>query len=145
MLRPFEVTLDQLQANIDEYIDATYADLGSSTLVLPKSPAFVEYARFQSAYEVLKRATTSFREFRPDTVWNALLADSLVLVVLRTITGLTPPEWAALVSSESVTVSQNAARDLDQRARRDPSFITRLDPKRNALTLARLRALIEAA
>jgi hypothetical protein len=48
-----------------------------------KGSAFVEYPRVREGYEVLKRATSAFRDFTPQTVWEAMQEDSLAFVVLR--------------------------------------------------------------
>ena len=73
---PYDATAEQMQRDIESYVDAVYGSLESQFLVLPQGPGFVEYARFQAAYEVLKKATSGFRALRPAAVWDALLADS---------------------------------------------------------------------
>ena len=146
MLRPFETSSQQLTSHLDELVSAVYDDLESSSLIMPKGTAFVEYARFREAYEEVKRATEGFRSFTPETVWSALVADSLTLVVVRTILGLTPPDWATLAKVElGENIPQTAARDIDTRARTDRGFVARLDARRSAVTVARLRALVHVA
>ena len=143
MPQPFEATPDQLAADPEPFVDAVYGSLESASLVLPRGPGFVAYPRFNEAYETLKRETRGFRDLREDTVWATLQADSLALVVLRAILGMTPPEWAALASLETgVVVPQNAARSFDQRARTQPDFVANA---RGVQTIARLRALVRVA
>jgi len=68
-------------------VAVTFADLQSQFLSMPRGAGFIDYADFQTAYEVLKRETQAFSLFDETTVWKALRADALALVVLRTILG----------------------------------------------------------
>src|SRR5262245_60184236 len=99
-MRPFQLAASDLEPHLDAMVDATFADLQSQFLVLPKGKHFVEYRGFQEAYEVLKRHTGAFASFTEETVWAALRENSLALVVLWTILGVSPPEWAELARSE---------------------------------------------
>ena len=65
---PFEVTFDQLQSDLDTYVDAVFRCLESEFLVMPKGEGFVEFPVFENGYEALKRATGSFRNVTPDKV-----------------------------------------------------------------------------
>lgn len=146
MPRPFEVTIDYLTDHLDEIVDATFADLQSQFLVLPRGSNFVEYAAFQDAYEVLKRHTAAFHNVTDGTVWAALVEDSLVFTVLRTIMGVTPTELAELTRAErGVRVSQGAARTLDRRCRVDRGYFSRLSRPRNERALERAAALVFVA
>ena len=127
-------------------VSSLFADLQSQFLVLPKGPNFVEYAEFQTAYEALKRETSSFENFTEATVWAALKADAMSFLVLRTILGFSPPEWADLARSDlGVDVPQNAARDLDSRVRKERDYYSGLDLGRNDKTRQRVSALISVA
>ncbi len=127
-------------------VSAVFADLQSQFLVLPKGPNFVEYADFQTGYETLKRETGSFENFTEVTVWAALRADAMSFLVLRTILGFSPPEWADLARSDlGVDVPQNVARDLDSRVRKERDYYSRLDSGRNGKTKERVNALISVA
>jgi hypothetical protein len=144
--RPFEVSREELLTDLDAFVDATYADLESSFLVMPKGKNFVEYVRFRDAYEVLKRRTGAFGEFTPEKVWEAMREDALAFVVLRAVLGMTPPEWAELAATElGADVTQGAARTLDQRCRADKEYAARLDPSRSRKTMDRIGAMIEVA
>lgn len=128
-------------------VQATFNDLQSQFLVLPKGPHFIEYRDFQDAYETLKRCTGAFADTTVATVTAALRADALAFVVLRTILGLSPPEWAELARSElGSDVDQNTARklDVDVRHRRDlfEKVVSRPSSRKLAL---RAEALIEVA
>jgi len=145
MKQPFQASTAEIEQHIEVYIDAVYAGLESQFLVLPKGGNFVEYLRFQEAYETLKRATKDFRVVDPTAVWDALLADSLAAVVLRCILGMTPPEWADLAASDSgLTITQNFARSLDGKVRCDREYLARLS-ERKAGTLERVVAMVETA
>ena len=118
MARPFEVDIDYLRGHLDEFVDVAFSDLQSQFLVLPKGNNFIEYRDFQDGYEVLKRNTGAFFNFDEATVWQALQEDSLSFLVLRTILGMSPPEWADLARSERGSgINQNQARTLDVRCR----------------------------
>ena len=100
MAYPFEVDRQSLGERLDEFVDKVFADLQSQFLVLPRGDSFVEYSDFQSAYEVLKRRTSAFRRFTYETVWAAMQENALCFGVIRTILGVSPPEWADLAKAE---------------------------------------------
>lgn len=144
--RPFEVSPTELEADLDVFVDVTFADLQSSFLVMPKGDSFVEYPRFREAYETLKRHTGAFRDFSADVVWGTVEEDSLAFVVVRTILGMTPPELAELAATEQgSSVTQGAARTIDKRCRTDKDYVSRLSPSRSAKTLKRMRDMVEVA
>ena len=117
----FEVRADEIEPRIDEFIDVLIDSLESEFLVLPRGPGFVEYERFLVAYEVLRRKTGAFVRCDEVTLADAIEEDCLVLVVIRSILGFTPSEWAHLTSKKTgVRVDQGFARSLDRRVR-DPS------------------------
>ena len=123
MTHPFEIApshyqVGNLGSRLDKFVDVTFSDLQSQFLVLPRGPGFIEFADFQQAYELLKGQTRGFTEFTIDRIWCALATDALVLVVIRTILGFSPPEWATVAESQTGTViSQGYARNLDRRVR----------------------------
>ena len=142
MTRPFELSAQDLEGRLDEMVEATFADLQSQFITLPKGTGFIEFADFQAAYEVLKQHTSAFALFTDDTVWNALRQDALVFVVLRTILGFSPPEWADLV--EVIEVPQGAARGFDTKVRKDRRFFARKNSG-VGVTAERVRALVSVA
>lgn len=144
MPHPFELSPKELEKRLDKMVDVVFDDLQSQFLVLPKGRGFIEYSDFQSAYEVLKRHTTSFKKFTEATVWAALVEDSLALVVLRTILGLSPPEWADLARAERDSdVTQGTARSLDVDVRQNRRHIAAL--RSSSKGYARTKALISVA
>ncbi len=146
MPRPFEVSPEELSADIDAFVEATFDDLESSFVVMPKGDVFIEYPRFREAYEVLKRSTRAFRALSPAAVWEAMREDALAFVVVRTILGMTPPEWAELAAGDTGSdVTQGAARGFDKRCRQDPGYVRGLSPTRSAKSVARLRAMVRVA
>lgn len=145
MPRPFELSPQTLKEHLEEMVSATFSDLQSQFLVLPKGPHFVEYSDFQDAYEALKRETNGFAMLTEETVWAALRSSALSFMVLRTILGVSPPEWADLARTETkVDVPQNAARDLDTRCRKEPNYFERL-AKNESTTGKRVTALVSVA
>jgi hypothetical protein len=124
-------------------VDVTFADIQSQFLMMPRGQNFIEFPSFQDAYEVLKQETDAFARFNDATVWGALRRNALVFVVVRTILGVSPPEWAELAKAErDVDVPQNVARQLDARCRSESKYFARdLSP----LSRGRIEALVSVA
>jgi hypothetical protein len=140
---PFEVPFGQVAADLDSFVDSVFASLRSEFLTLPKGVGFVEYPSFAAGYEALKRATSGFRQLALDAIFNVSCATPIAFVVLRTMLGFTPPEWAYLATEHTnVQVPQGAARTLDRNIRLNP---TRSLPAHGGVTERRMRAMIAAA
>ena len=144
---PFEVSSDYLHDHMDELVDITISDLTSQSLLLPKGGSFLEYKSFREAYEVLRRHTSAFEELAEDNVWAAMRQDSRVFCVVRSMLGLTPPEWAELARAERDSdVSQSAARGYDKDCRIDKKYVRRVDDSNRATKAPRrLRAMVSVA
>ena len=146
MPRPFEIASADLQDHLEELVDATFSDIQSQFLVLPRGDNFVEYQEFQNAYEVLRRRTNAFADFSEGGVWTALRENSLCLVVVRTMLGMSPPEWADLAQSDrNSDITQGYARSLEGRCRSDRASISRLVRPRSDKSLDRIDALVSVA
>lgn len=142
-MKPFELDQSELEIRIDEMVQETFHDLQSQFLVLPKGSGFIEYENFQSAYELLKQKTNAFQIFDERVIWSALEQDALVFVVIRTILGLTLPEWAELARSDQGSdVTTGAARNLDRQARQNVSYFKNIQAGRASKALPRAKALI---
>jgi len=159
MQRPFELDPIELKEKLEEMVEVTCSDLTSEFLLMPSGPAYIKYEQFREAYETLKRNTRAFTEFNNTTSFKALRENSRTLCVIRSILGMTPPEWAELARAESTTnIPQNAARTLDRKCREDVEYVKRLElrsrnrssknsgqePARPA-TLQRIEALLKTA
>lgn len=139
---PFEVSFEDVQANLNGFAAVVMESLQSDFLVLPKGKGFVDYAVFQAGYEALRQATASFVNVAPDTLLPVILRAPISLIVLRTMLGFTPPEWAYVATLRTgVDVPQGAARSLDRSIRMNPTKA--LNAKGE--TARRVRALVEAA
>ncbi|MBN1676540.1 MAG: hypothetical protein JXR37_36190 [Kiritimatiellae bacterium] len=139
---PFEVSFRELRAHVDLYVDSVFSCLESEFLVLPRGPGFVDYPTFEAGYEALKRATRGFSDVSTESALQAILARPMAFVVLRTMLGFTPPEWAYVATQRTgVTVGQGAVRALDRKVRVDPE--ARI--MQRGLTGKRIRALVQAA
>ena len=139
---PFEATEEQLQINIEHYIDGFINSLQSFFMVMPRGSDFLEFARFQKAYDTLSEHTEDFHDFSEQAALSATQEDPLVLVVLRTILGLSPPELAFIASlSSTVDISQGDARRLDKRARQGLSLFART----SSTTQSKVKALVTTA
>ena len=146
MPRPFEVSSGDLQDRIEELVDATFSDIQSQFLVLPRGDNLVEYHEFQSAYEILRRRTNAFADFSEGSAWSALRENSLSFVVIRTMLGMSPPEWADLARSDRDSdVNQGYARNLEGQCRSDRAYVSGLVRPRNSKALNRIEALISVA
>ncbi len=52
---PFEVSFEEVEADLDTFVDAVFGALRSEFLTMPKGDGFVEYPVFEHGYETLKR------------------------------------------------------------------------------------------
>ena len=145
MTHPFEVPAGGIADRVDELVDVTFADIQSQFLVFPRGPGFIEFADFQQAYETLKAETRGLAELTIDRVWRAVVADALVFVVVRTMLGFSPPEWADVTTSHAGTaVPQGAVRTLDRRVRLEREMFARSGIG-GTVTGQRARTLLEVA
>lgn len=138
----FEVDYQDSALSFDPLINEVFSELKSSFLEMPRGDGFIDYEIFEQGYQRLKQATNSFTSVTPETVEAAITTTPISLLVLRTILGFTPPEWAYITTEMTgVEVGQSAARSIDRKIRLHP-----LTPKPlgNALTDQRIRALIKA-
>lgn len=144
MPHPFELQPDELEVQLDEMVDVTFGDLQSQFLVLPKKDSLIHYPEFQDAYETLKRHTKGFTVLSEDAVWAALRDDALALVVLRTILGLSPGEWAEIARQDLESdVSTGVARALDVEVRKKRDLFA--DLRSGTLKERRAQALVSVA
>jgi len=144
--RPFELTQEELEQRIEEMVTVTMSDLSSEFLLMPTGNGFTRYNNFQTAYEVLKRKTECFENLSFDTVQAALLENSLALGVLRSILGMTAPEWAELARVELQSdITQGAARGIDKDCRKIDYFANLSRRQSATKTLERINALIAVA
>jgi hypothetical protein len=139
---PFEVPFDELLRDSEAYVDAVFSCLESEFLVMPKGVGFVEYPVFERGYEALKMATKGFSELDCAQAISAALTEPISLVVLRTMLGFTPPEWAYVTTQRTgVKVTQGFVRSLDRKIRMSPE--TPLNA--SGVSRERLKALVETA
>lgn len=143
-MHPFELKPDKLETHLDEMVAVTFRGLQSQFLVLPKKDSLIEYPEFQAAYEVLKRHMKGFSVVKEDAVWAGLREDALGLVVLRTVLGMSPPEWAEIACQERGSdISASFARSLDVEVRKKRDALARV--RSGSLKEQRVSALISVA
>ena len=142
MKYPFEVAYGEIVAAPDPFIAAVFSSLASEFLTMPKGEGFVDYAAFEAGYETLKMATAGFVTLTPSYVLPAILERPICMIVLRTMLGFTPPEWAYLAAQKvGPELNQGFARTLDRRVRLSP-----LKPLRpSEEQLRRIKAMVEVA
>jgi hypothetical protein len=139
----FEADYSDENLNLDPYIDEVFSELKSGFLELPKGQGFIEYPTFEAGYQALKKATSGFAVIEPVSITAAIYATPVTFIVLRTILGFTPSEWADVTTERTgVPVDQGQARTLDRRIRVAP--MAPLNDK-NGDTDKRLKAMVAAA
>ena len=139
---PFEVSFEEVEANLDEYVNEVFSCLESEFMVLPKGAGFVEYPVFEKGYEALKKETGNFCDFKPEPVIEAVYNVPVAFIVLRCMLGFTPPEWAYIATQQTgVNVSQGSARTIDRKIRMHPDAPI---PPRGSTAL-RINALVTTA
>lgn len=139
---PFEVPFVEVETNVDEFVTSIFSCLESEFLVMPKGLGFIDYPVFERGYEVLKQATHEFTVLTADQVMHTAFEKPITILVLRTMLGFTPPEWAYVATQRTgVEVSQGFVRSLDRKVRLSP-----LSPlKREGVTFDRVQALVDTA
>ncbi len=139
---PFEATLDEIKSHPDPYISSVFFFLESDFLAMPKGKGFIEYFVFEQGYEGLKRVTENFSRISPPEIFIVIQSTPISLIVLRSMLGFTPPEWAYITSQKSkVSVSQGFARTIDRDVRMNPLIPLKIEGKKTE----RLEAMIEVA
>ena len=144
-MRPFKLPAEQLDEHLEDLVDSVFEDLTSQALLLPAGGDFVHSERFKEAYEHLRNATADFRDVTTDRVMEAVHADALAFVVLRTMVGLAPLELqdvAAEYDAEAddpVGFTSTAARGIDKSARTDR---TAFPPGSTNVSYRRVRAMV---
>ena len=118
MKYPFEADLQEILSSPDDFVEAVFSSLESEFLLLPKGPGFIDYPTFEAAYEVLKKVTVNFSQLPRDQIIDLASSTPLCILIIRSILGFTPPEWAYVAEQRTgVPVPQNFARSLERRAR----------------------------
>jgi hypothetical protein len=139
---PFEASFAEVEADLDNYISAVISSLESDFLVLPRGRGFIDFAVFEDGYEFLKRATHGFKQFDAGKVLRASIEKPVCFLVVRSMLGFTPPEWAHIASARTgMVISQGHIRTLDRRIRMDPERPLRADGESGK----RLSALVGTA
>ncbi len=139
---PFEAPLEELSARADVFVDEVFASLESAFLVMPRGQGFVPFPEFENGYETLKQVTESFSKIEEPMVFATALRVPLVLVVLRTMLGFTPSEWAYVAGQNSgLEITQGFARSLDRKIRLNSLTPLHLSPAMEP----RVRALVAIA
>ena len=139
---PFEAPFAELQADLDTFVKAVFSCLESEFLVMPKGSGFIDYPVFEDGYEALKKATSAFSSIRPGPVSQIAFKVPVSIIVLRTMLGFTPPEWAYITTQRTgLEVTQGFTRSLDRKIRMSP--LKSLKDK--GMTANRIKALVETA
>jgi len=141
---PFQATFEQLSERIDAFVASTVESLSSFYLELPRGENFLEFDTFKDAYDLLLQVTRGFKVLERHAIHEAARKNGLVLVVLRCIVGLSPPELADLATETiGVKVDQGFARTQDSEAKRGVNTLAKARVGEG--TVMRLHSLIDAA
>ncbi|TDQ54792.1 hypothetical protein [Actinorugispora endophytica] len=144
-LRPYEVAPDDIPSHLGELVQSTFDDLTSQFMLLPRGASFLEYPEFRSGYEALRKHTNGFTVLDVDRCWNAVKQCAIAGIVLRTIVGVTPPEWQDLAKEETdQQFPNNWARGLDKHMKTNPAYFSTRGGS-SELTVSRVTALFQAA
>lgn len=144
-LRPFQVEPSEIPKHLDELVQSTFDDLTSQFMLLPKGATFLEYPGFRAGYEALRKHTEGFKVLDVDRCWAAVRQNAVAGIVLRTIVGVTPPEWQDLAKEETdEEFPNNWARGLDKNMRTNPGYFSTRGGS-SELTVGRVTALFQAA
>ena len=142
MKYPFEADFSEIVAAPEPFIAAVFSSLASEFLTMPKGDGFVDYPAFETGYECLKMATAGFATLTLSQVLPVVIEKPICMIVLRSMLGFTPPEWAYLAAQKAgPELNQGFARTLDRKVRLAP--LKPLNP--SAEQLRRLGAMIEVA
>jgi len=121
MKYPFEVDFQEITASPDSFVTAVFSSLASEFLVLPKGDGFIEYPQFEAGYEALKKVTENFSSLKCREIVDLVTSTPICLIVIRSILGFTPPEWAYVVGQrKGIPITQGFARSLDRQIRKQP-------------------------
>src|SRR5437016_13423553 len=102
----------------------------------------MDYAVFEAGYEALRKSTKQFTSVSSEALMAATVEVPIAFIVIRTILGFTPPEWAYVASQRTgVEITQGFIRNLDRTVRLQP---LRPLPTRG-VSVERLNAIIQAA
>ncbi|HOC55552.1 MAG TPA: hypothetical protein PKI20_08025 [Verrucomicrobiota bacterium] len=139
---PFEADYQEIVADPDSFVTAVVSSLASEFLTLPKGEGFIEYPQFELGYEALKKATANFSKLPRQGIMDLVASTPTCLIVIRSILGFTPSEWAYVASQrKGIAVTQGFARSLDRNVRMQP-----LKPlKCDGLARERLTAMLDVA
>lgn len=142
MKYPFEVEFSEIEAAPEPFVSAVVSSLVSDFLTLPKGEGFIDYPLFEAGYEALKKATCGFSSLSGSVVLKTVIDTPIALVVLRSMLGFTPPEWAYLAAQRyGSELNQGFARTLDRKIRMRPLESLRSTPE----VLKRIQALVDTA
>ncbi|MEN6460057.1 MAG: hypothetical protein ABFC94_01625 [Syntrophomonas sp.] len=142
MILPFEVDYEDMIQDLEPYVSAVFSSLESDFMTMPRGNGFVDFPVFEQGYEALKLATRGFQDMSPEKIFEAAQTSPMVLIILRSILGFTPPEWAYIATQRTGTeVTQGFARALDRTIRLNPAKPL----SKSEQTVARVKALITAA
>src|ERR1700688_1312910 len=121
MEHPFEATSDEIHSDPESFVSAVFSSLVSEFLIRPKGIGFLDYRMFEAAYETLKQVPGGFQKILSTEILDVAVRHPISLIVLRSMLGFTPPEWAYVTTQRTgIEVNQGFVRSLDRKARIHP-------------------------
>lgn len=117
MTKPYKTTPQS--DNLGDLVDATKQNLRPAELTLPKDDKFVEKDEFYSAYQELYVETRRFEILNSETVWRAYDRNKMVFIVIRSLIGLLPREWAKIANEQGLEdITEDFIKDIDKKIRK---------------------------
>ena len=139
----FEARFEDIDADMDAYVDAVFECLDSEFMIMPRGKGFIEFPIFEAGYEALKLGTRGFRDVTSEVVAPIVFETPISLIVLRCMLGFSASEWAYYASRrEGVAIGQDAVRTIDRNIRINPRKAL---PERRSAMGRRVMALTSAA
>jgi hypothetical protein len=142
---PYLLPAADLSQRIDDGVNYVFSHLASQFMLLPKGATFLDYEDFLDAYETLRIQTDGFACLTTATCWAALRQNARAWIVLRTIMGISPPEWGDLANElEHSSIPTNWCRGIDGKAKSDPTLFAE-NRDQSELMLGRVTVCLTAA
>jgi len=139
MRQPFEADPEEILNNPSAFVPAVIQTLQSNFMIMPRGDDFVTYPVFEEGYQALRKATKNFWAMDASRIIDEIFdSNPMVLVVLRTILGFSPPEWAYEASERTgIRIPENYARSIDKRIRANPDNQFRVRDKERIESLVK--------
>lgn len=140
MPQPFEADPSEVQRDPDKYVDTVIGNLQSQDLMLPNSDNMADFEQFESAMETLAEHTDDLANITFGNLVGAVEENSVVFILIRSILGISPPEWGDFAGDEAgIEIGPTYTRKIDNEAIGNPDNFISASDVREERVLAMLR------